>query len=80
MCNYCKYSSVADCTVCTVNVLYINMLNITVTLSLCEQQLAAIYIHRVTVWVSLGKKATKIRLLMLPILQVNKQLLLNLAL
>ena len=34
-------------------------LNMTGTLSLYEQQSAAIYIHCVSVWVSSGKKATK---------------------
>jgi hypothetical protein len=36
------------------------MLHMTGTVSLCEQQLAAKYIDCVTVWVSLGKTATKV--------------------
>ena len=63
MCIYCKYSSVADCTVCTVNVLCNRILNMTGTVTLCEQRSAAIYVHGVTVWGSLQKKATKMHLL-----------------
>jgi len=35
------------------------MLNMKSTVSICEQQTAAIYIDCVTVWVILGKKVTK---------------------
>jgi len=58
MCNYCKYSSAAHCTVCSVNVLCGNTLNMTDTLSLCEQQSAEIYIHCAIIWVISGEKAT----------------------
>jgi len=58
--NYCKYSSVANCTVCTE--LYVNMLcgkMLTDILFLCEQQSAAIYIHCATVWGDLEKENNK---------------------
>ena len=73
LCNYCKYSSVADCKVCTVNVLCCKSLNITVTVSVCKQQSAAIYIDIdcVTVWVSSRKKATTMRLLLFAYLSVR---------
>ena len=60
---YFKYSSVANCTLCIVNLLCGIMLNMTGTVSLCEQQSTAIYVYCMTVSVSSGKKATKIHLL-----------------
>jgi len=56
--NYCKYSSVADCTDCTVYVLCGNTLNMTVTVPICEQQSAEVYNHFANVWVISRQKAT----------------------
>jgi hypothetical protein len=43
--------------------LYNKTLNMTGTVSLCEQQSATLYIHFETVWVISGKKATTTRFL-----------------
>jgi hypothetical protein len=44
--------------ICAVNMLYGKTLNLTVTMFVCEQQSAAIYIHFATVCVISGKKIT----------------------
>jgi hypothetical protein len=56
VCNYCKYLLYS---ICIVNMLYSKTLNMTGTVSLSEQQLAAIYSDCMTVWVSLRKETKK---------------------